>query len=285
VFHQPNYVSPRLPLPLVTTVCDMSYVTCPQWLPRERRLWLDRSLGGCLQRSQAIATISEFTRNELLAHFPQLDARRVFTTPLGVDQVRFQPAPTAADETLHLRLGLPPRFLFYLGTLEPRKNLQGLLQAYLRIPPPLQREFPLVIAGVPGWKRRYFQSHLDELAAAGLVRTLGYVAQDDIPALLRAATLLVFPSLYEGFGLPALEAAACGTPVVCSRVASLPEVMGDAAEYVDPTQPESIAEAIVRVLDDAGLRNRLKVAGQARSQQFSWERCAADTMRAYRAAA
>jgi alpha-1,3-rhamnosyl/mannosyltransferase len=126
LFHQPNYVSPPLPLPLVTTVCDMSYVACPQWLPRERRLWLARSLGPSLERSQAIVTISQFTRDELLAQFPRLDASRVFATPLGVDHGRFQPTPADADEALHARLNLPPRVVLYLGTLEPRKNLQGL---------------------------------------------------------------------------------------------------------------------------------------------------------------
>jgi glycosyltransferase involved in cell wall biosynthesis len=285
LFHEPNYVSPRLPLPLVTTVCDLSFASCPQWMPRERRLWLNRSLGESLARSRAIITISQFTRAELLAHFPQLDQERVFATPLGVDHGRFNATRGNVDETLHARLQLPPRFVLYLGTLEPRKNLQGLLEAFARLPSSLQQEFPLVLAGVRGWKRGYFQSRLSELTTAGVVHTLGYVAQADIPALLRAATVLAFPSLYEGFGLPVLEAAACGTPVLCSCAASLPEVMGEAACFVDPTSADDIATALVRLLDDEALRRNLSEAGRERSQLFSWERCAADTLQAYRAAA
>jgi alpha-1,3-rhamnosyl/mannosyltransferase len=263
----------------------MSYVACPQWLPRERRLWLARSLEASLERSRAIVTISQFTRDELLAHFPQLDASRVFATPLGVDHARFNAARPEAAETLHARLRLPPRFVLYLGTLEPRKNLQGLLRAYGQLPRAMQQEYPLVLAGVAGWQRQYFRSQLDELQAAGVVQSLGYVAQEDIPALLRTATLFAFPSLYEGFGLPVLEAAACGTPVLCSRAAALPEVMGEAAVYVDPAKPEGIAAGIQHLLDDAALRGQLRAAGLERAQQFSWERCAAETLRAYRAAA
>lgn len=285
LFHEPNYVSPRLPLPLVTTVCDLSFVSCPQWMPRERRLWLSRSLEKSLTRSGAIITISRFTRDELLAHFPQLDPRRVFATPLGVDHARFNSQRSSADETLHARLCLPPRFVLYLGTLEPRKNLQGLLEAFAQLPLAMQHEFPLVLAGVDGWKRGYFQSRLNDLMAAGVVHSLGYVAQSDVPTLLRAATVLAFPSLYEGFGLPVLEAAACGTPILCSRAASLPEVIGDAACFVDPTRPEEIAAGLAQLLDNASLRQLLSAAGQQRAQLFSWERCAAETIRAYRAAA
>jgi alpha-1,3-rhamnosyl/mannosyltransferase len=285
VFHQPNYVSPQLPLPLVTTVCDVSFTRCPQWLPRERRLWLQRSLEKCLKRSRAIATISNFTRNELLSHFPQIDSERVFITPLGVDHQRFRPECGSEDTTLHQRLEIPPRFVLYLGTLEPRKNLQGLLSAYAKIPRSMQREFPLVLAGVAGWKRKYFQPQLNQLKRQGVVRTLGYVSQYDVPALLRAADLFVFPSFYEGFGLPVLEAAACGTPVICSRTTSLPEVMADAASYIDPTEPEEIAAELIGLLDHSERRERLRLAGLKRAKCFSWQQCAIDTMRAYRAAA
>jgi alpha-1,3-rhamnosyl/mannosyltransferase len=285
LFHQPNYVSPDVTLPLVTTVCDMSYITCPQWMPHERWLWLNRSLEKCLERSRAIVTISDFTRDEMLSHLPHLDPQRVFVTHLGVDHERFHAATDETDGTLHARLKLPRQFVLYLGTLEPRKNLQGLLAAFAQLPRSLQREYPLVLAGAAGWKEQYFESHLQELKSAGVVHSLGYVAQDDIPALLRAATVFAFPSYYEGFGLPVLEAAACGTPVLCSNTSSMPEVMGEAAMYVDPRQPDDIAAKLMLLLDDEAARRELAAAGRERSRAFSWQNCAAETVRAYRAAA
>jgi alpha-1,3-rhamnosyl/mannosyltransferase len=285
LFHQPNYVSPRVPIPLVTTVCDLSYLTHPRFMPPDRRSWLERFLPACLRRSRAVVTISEFTRRELLQRVPGVRPESVFVTRLGVDHRRFRPQPDAADESLHRRLGLPPRFALHLGTLEPRKNLQGLLRGYGLLPADLQRDCPLVLAGARGWERQHFGPLLAKLRDAGTVRCLGYVDQADVPALLRAAAAFCFPSHYEGFGLPPLEAAACGTPVLCSDAASLPEVMADAALYIDPNSPEQIADGLTRLLQDDALRDRLRTVGPRRAAAFSWHACAAETLRAYRAAA
>ncbi|HEV3025346.1 MAG TPA: glycosyltransferase family 1 protein [Pirellulales bacterium] len=286
LFHETNFVSPQFDLPLVTTVHDMSYLRCPEFLPKDRRAWLRRRMDRSLAVSRVIITDSHFTRNELLELCPQVDARRVVVTHLGVDLEYFSdPAHVARIGEVRDKLALPRRFVLYLGTLEPRKNLQGLVRAYCRLPAALQREYPLVLAGMRGWNQGYFRRDLDELRRRAVLHEVGYVEPNDVPPLMKSASVFCFPSLYEGFGLPPLEAAACGTPVLSSRAASLPEVMGEAAWYVEANSPDDIAAGLERLLEDESLAGRLSAAGPARAASFPWERCARQTLAAYRAAA
>src|SRR5262245_39572250 len=158
VFHETNYVAPDVALPLVTTVCDMSYLRHPEFMPRHRRRWLSACLGKRLSQSRAIVSISRFTTDELMTCFPELDHARVFTTPLGVDHHEFHPRRSMdEDHRLRAKYDLPQRFVLYLGTLEPRKNLQGLMRGYALLPARWRREFPLVLAGSDGWRQTYFR--------------------------------------------------------------------------------------------------------------------------------
>jgi glycosyltransferase involved in cell wall biosynthesis len=286
VFHEPNFVSPQFALPLVTTVHDMSYLRYPQFLPKDRLAWLRRKMGETLARSRVILADSHFTRRELLDLCPAADPQRVVVTQLGVDFNHFaDPAHADRIDEVRRRLRLPDQFVLYLGTLEPRKNLQGLIRAYGLLPAHLQKSFPLVLAGMPGWNQSYFRRELAELRGRDVLREVGYVSQDDVPALMRAASIFCFPSFYEGFGLPPLEAAACGTPVVASHAASLPEVLGEAAVYVDPHKAEDIAAGLQGVLENESLQRTLRLAGPARASLFRWDDCARRTVQAYRAAA
>lgn len=286
VFHEPNFVSPQYALPLVTTVHDMSYLRYPQFLPKDRLAWLRRKMGQALARSRVILADSHFTRRELLDLCPAVDSERVVVTQLGVDFDYFNdPRHAERAAEVRRRFDLSQQFVLFLGTLEPRKNLQGLIQAYGMLPAALQRSYPLVLAGMRGWNQTYFQRELGELRRRNVLHEVGYVAQDDVPALMRAASVFCFPSFYEGFGLPPLEAAACGTPVVSSRAASLPEVLGEAAVYVDPHSPPDIAAGLERVLTNETLSQRLRMAGPVRAALFRWDDCARRTVQAYRAAA
>lgn len=286
LFHETNYVSPACELPLVTTVHDMGYLRHPEFVPRDRLGWLRRRMGTALARSRVILAVSHFTRRELLELCPEIEPERVVVTEEGVDLDFFShPAHASRLDEVRRRFLLPDRFVLYLGTLEPRKNLQGLIAAYRLLPGALQREYPLVLAGMSGWNQEYFRRSLDELRRRGVVHEIGYVAQADVPVLMQAATVFCFPSIYEGFGLPPLEAAACGTPVLASRTASLPEVLGPAAVYVDPFSPADIAAGLRRLLEDEKLQGSLRAAGPARAAMFSWENCARQTAAAYRAAA
>ena len=286
VFHEPNFVSPQSALPLVTTVHDMSYLRYPQFLPKDRLAWLRRKMGQTLSRSRAILADSYFTRQEILDLCPAVDPSRVIVTQLGVD-FDFYNDPIHGERVpgVRRRLNLPEQFVLYLGTLEPRKNLQGLIAAYAGLSPEMQQAYPLVLAGMQGWNQAFFRRELAELRDRGVLHEVGYVAQDHVPALMRAASVFCFPSFYEGFGLPPLEAAACGTPVISSRAASLPEVLGEAAVYVDPHSSDAIRSALVRVLESESLRQHLREAGPVRASLFRWDDCARRTVEAYRTAA
>ncbi|MCL6502612.1 MAG: glycosyltransferase family 4 protein [Pirellulales bacterium] len=285
LYHETCYVAPRCGLPLVVTVHDLCHVRFPQFVPSARRRWLELRLAETLRRASAVLADSHFTRRELLHFYPWLDAQRVLVAHLGVDRQQFRPRAREEISQLRRRYCLPPRFILYTGTLEPRKNLQGLLEAYCMLRPGVQREYPLVLAGALGWHDGVFRSRLHKLRDQGMLRELGYVPQSQLGPLMAAATVFCFPSLYEGFGLPPLEAASCGTPVLCSHTASLPEVMGDAAWYVDPLSPGAIATSLERLLDDPALRATLRERGLALAGQYTWEACAQQTLKAYRAAA
>lgn len=285
LFHEPNYIAPAFSGPLVATVCDCCWQRYPKFQPAERLAWLNRRLPATLKRCAAVVTISEFSKREILESWPWLDSERVFVTPMGVDaDYGAATCDLAALANARVRLGLPERFVLYVGTLEPRKNLQGLLEAYRLLPADLRREYPLVLVGAAGWNRWYFRNLLEELRADGSLQTLGYLQRADLPLVMGAATAFAFPSLYEGFGMPPLEAAACGTPTVCGDIPALREVMGHAAVYVEPTCPEDIAAGLQHVLNDAALRLRLGILGKQRAALFTWRRCTEGTLAAYRAA-
>lgn len=178
------------------------------------------------------------------------------------------------------RQGLVRPYVLAVGNLEPRKNLPGLLRAFARLAPEVPHD--LVLVGAEGWLTGEIHATLDELRLGGRVRMTGFVEDADLPAWYGAADLFVYPSLYEGFGLPVLEAMACGAPVVTSNVSSLPEVAGDAALLVDPSDVDSIAEEMRRGLTDAALALDLRRRGQLRAADFTWDRTAEQTVAVYR---
>ena len=211
-----------------------------------------------VRRPGAFAAISETTARDFAARFPKARDRVHVVTP-GGDPAFTPEGPSATRER---------PYVLAVGTLEPRKNLPRLIEAWSRVDPAVRGDAELVLAGGRGW-----ESEATLAAAAaddGAVRALGFVADEELPALYRGAIALAYPSLYEGFGLPVLEALQSGTPVLTSRASSLPEVAGDAALYVDPEDPADIAAGLERLLADADLRARLAAAGPARAAHFDW---------------
>lgn len=208
-----------------------------------------------------------------------LDEAKIKVIYHGVSP-RFRPAGPEAVSAVRQRYGLPDRFVLSLGTIEPRKNLTSLLEVWHAlssggVPP------KLVIAGSKGWLYAPFFSKLRELGLEDQVLFTGYVPEEDLPAVYSAAELFVYPSLYEGFGFPVLEAMACGAPVITSNTSSLPEVAGQAALLVDPTSLEELSAAIGRVLENQELRNQLRARGLEQAARFSWERTARETLSVY----
>jgi len=222
---------------------------------------------------------SDATRRDLERLYG-VSSARVHVIPHGVDE-DLEPVddPVRLAE-VRQRYDLGPDYLLYVGTLQPRKNVGRLVEAFLRARARSGRQLTLALAGQLAWLLGPTELRLDELEARGLVRRLGYVARQDLAPLLSGALAFVFPSLYEGFGLPPLEAMACGTPVLVSDRSSLPEVVGDAALIVPPDQPDAWRKALERVIGDTQLAADLRHRGILRAAEFSWDRAARLTWRA-----
>ena len=278
LYHSPYYLMPYRPgAPTLLTHYDLIPLRFPAHVSSRARLLFRVTLRLALHTAQHVVAISEASRNDLLAAFP-IAPERVTTTVLAPDP-RFQPQPSDAISAVRARYALPAQFVLYLGINKPHKNLVTLLHAYAQLPASAP---PLVIAGA--WDDRYPEAK-QSAAALNLterVRFLGPVTEADLPALYAAATAFVFPSRYEGFGLPVLEAMACGTPVACSNVSSLPEVAGDSALLFDPADAAALAQTIARLLDEPSLRDDLRTLGLAQAARFTWERTAARTLDVYR---
>jgi glycosyltransferase involved in cell wall biosynthesis len=278
VLFAPNFVPPPTRARrLVVTVHDLAFKRLPRTAPHGTASWLGR-LDRALERAARVIAVSESTRRDLL-ELSDVDPAKVVVIPLGVDPTVFRPSDPGAVSAVRARFGLSGPYLLSLGGIEPRKNLPNLLGAFSR----LSSGMPLVIAGSgvewnPEGANLLVESlqKLPEDVRSRIVRT-GYVSEPDKVALMGGAEAFVYPSLYEGFGLPVLEAMACGTPVVTSNLSSLPEVVGDAAILVDPVDPSSIADGIDRVLGDPDVRTRLVRAGRERAEGFTWEKTAAAT--------
>ncbi len=276
-YHFPPFLIP-LPSATIMTVADLT----PLLLKTHT---LKNSLAHRLlfpqlvKRSHHIIAMSQHTRADLI-NVLKADPEKVTAIPLAADEhLRPVSDPGRVRELLH-RYELPDRFLLALGTVEPRKNLGRVINAFGRVSP----KFPdvaLAIAGAQGWDSAGLEASARALGVQARVRFLGRVPEEDLAALYSAATALVYPSLYEGFGLPPLEAMQCGCPVITSKVSSLPEVVGDAAILVEPESIADIADAMVRVLTDQSLRLEMEAKGLKRAARFSWRRCAEQTLEVY----
>jgi alpha-1,3-rhamnosyl/mannosyltransferase len=283
LYHDPNFLPFDFPGPIVNSVHDLSFVRFPDMHPKPRRQLMERHLPGALERSQCVVTDSLFVRDELVAIYGT-PTSKIYPIHLGVSE---DYGPRTPDETRAVlsAYGLTHgRYVLAVGTLEPRKNLIQGLRAYRRLPTRLRESMPFVIVGMKGWLSAGIEAEIRALETSGLVRPLGYVTNTELCNLYAGAVMLVYPSIYEGFGLPALEAMASGTPVITSDRSSLPEVVGDAGIVLDPGDQLGLAEAMQRLAEDAGERASRSRAGLERARQFTWGRCAEETERVYRIA-
>ncbi|MBZ0266917.1 glycosyltransferase family 4 protein [bacterium] len=276
LYHFPNYLRPPLRRGRsVVTVHDAAYARVPETLEERNLRNLVAHLGESLRRADAIIADSEFTAGEYRGLFPEL-ADRVHAVPLGLPDDLARPDDDAIRGT-RARLGLERPYLLTVGTIEPRKNHDLLVSAFERS---RHRDLDLVVAGPDGWKCAPILERLRASSRASAVRRIPYVAERDLPALYAGAELFAFPSLYEGFGFPPLEAMRCGTPVVAAARGSLPEVLGDAAHFPDETA-DGWASAMDDLLDDAEARAELVRRGGKRSRAFTWGETARRTRAVY----
>jgi glycosyltransferase involved in cell wall biosynthesis len=280
LYHEPNHIPIRCDLPTVTTIHDLSGLTHPEWHPADRVRWYEREFHAGLRQSRRFIAASEFTRQEMVTRLG-VRADHVFVT-YQAPRAAFRPVDHATLSAARAALTLPERFFLYVGTLEPRKNVPGLLEAYAALPPDVRCEHPLLIAGAWGWKQQALREKLERHHLGNQVRLLGYMHDPSLACLYSLCTALVWPTWFEGFGLPPLEAMACGAPVVTSAVTSLPEVVGEAGILLDPHDTAAWTSAMRRLADDPDLRAELGRRGLVRASAFTWERFCRSTAAAYR---
>ena len=284
VYHEPNYLPRPFKGPTVVTVHDLSHVHYPACHPRSRVMALDWLLPRALSQADRVIAVSHHVARELQTHYG-LSAARIHVVHHGVDE-GFRALTAQQTVPTLTRYGLEPDgYILSLATLEPRKNLDRLMTAYEALPGEVRARWPLVLAGASGWRTEATRKRIERLVATGVVRQLGYVPAADRVALYAGARAFAYPALYEGFGLPPLEAMASGTPVLSSDRSAMPEVAGGAALAVNPFDVDAIAAGLKRLLMDDSLRRRLRHDGLARAAGFTWCRCASQTAEAYRQAA
>jgi len=279
LYHSPYYLMPFRPrLPCVVTIHDLIPLRFPQYFSAGQRAVYRLAVGRAVHAARLLIAVSEATRHDVVGIL-HIDPQRVVVVPEGVDPL-FKPQAPPVIAALRRRLAMPDRYALYVGSNKPHKNLPRLVDAWARV----RQAVPLVVAGP--WDPRFPEARRQAAAleAAGRVRWIGRVSDVDLPALYAGAACVVIPSEFEGFGLPVLEAMACGAPVVCARAGSLPEVAGDAAVLFDPLEVDAIAHAADLVLADAARRAALVQRGLARAATFTWDRAAAQTWEVYRRA-
>jgi glycosyltransferase involved in cell wall biosynthesis len=265
--------------PFVVTIYDLSFYHYPEAFRPWNRWYLSFFTALSARRARRVIAISESTKRDVVTRL-KVSPGRVDVVYCGVDEI-FRPLPLAEVAFFRHERALPDRFILFLGTLEPRKNVQTLIRAYAQWRK-AEHDIPkLVVAGGKGWYYDRIFAEVENLGLAGDIIFPGYVMQQELPLWYNAAELFVYPSRFEGFGLPVLEAMACGTPVITTDVASLPEVAGDATLLVSPDDETGLVETMRRALNDKLLRQEMATRGLAHSAEFTWERTARQTLGTY----
>jgi glycosyltransferase involved in cell wall biosynthesis len=284
--HSPaSYVFPARAARRVVTIHDVYFKYAPEHVDTYGGEYFLKTFDRKLPRVDHIIAISEFTRGEILKFYP-IDPARISVVPHAVDLGRFSPEPREGDADVLGKLGIEPPFLLCVATIEPRKNLITLIEAYARMRQILraggQKPPHLVITGQPAWGIRALEARVKEASLQNIVKLTGYLEDEMIPPLYRQALGFVFPSVYEGFGMPALEAMACGCPAAVSQAASLPEVAGEAALYFNPRDSDSMARVLTQFITEPHLRSDLREAGLRRAKLFTWDATARGVIEVYR---
>ncbi|ANI17986.1 glycosyl transferase family 1 [Pseudomonas citronellolis] len=282
LFHATDHHIPQLKgVPVVANVMDLIPMLHPEWTSptlRRAKNWL---FSKTIRSADHIITISEYSKRDLVEHL-EIPAKDISVTPLGVDPVYFQRIDDDQRNQVLQKCALQPGFFLFIGTLQPRKNLMRVLAAHRSLPATMRKTHPLVVVGRIGWGVEDLLPELHALEGRGEGRWLDYLPQTEVLALLQSASALIFPSLYEGFGLPVVEAFAARCPVITSNSTSLPEVAGDAALLVNPLDESAIAHAMITTVEIPDLTIQRVKRGYLRAQEYSWDACCEKTLEVYR---
>jgi alpha-1,3-rhamnosyl/mannosyltransferase len=280
VYHEPNFIPVASGVPTLATIHDLSVLLHPEWHPSNRVTWFENYFPSIRERCVHFFAVSESGRQEII-HTLGIPASRVTRTYNGI-------RPSLGPMKLELvlpwltRLGLPHSYLLHVGTIEPRKNVLTLMQAYCDLPAALREKYPLILAGGWGWRAEEVADFFHHEARHRNVRRLGYVPEEALGAVYNGARALAFPSLYEGFGLPPVEMMACGGAVLASTAATVAEVAGGQAHLIEPMDVAGWREALRRVMEDDDWHEQLCRGAVEHARPFTWDACAASTLAVYR---
>ena len=283
VYYEPNMIAWPLAMPTVVTINDLSWHHQPAWHPADRLTWIARHLQQTLRQARGITALSQFTKQAAVQALG-IPPAQITVVPLA-PAAAFRPLTAAKAGPVLARFGLADRcYVLSISTIEPRKNFDRLFAAHQRLPPALRLMAPLVIAGGKGWGSALGAHATEAAVRRGELRMLGHVADDDLVVLCARAGVFAYVSLYEGFGLPVIEAMAAGCAVVASATTAIPEVAGDAAVLVDPLDEAAIAAGLRLVLEDAAFAGGLRSAGLTQAARFGWDRTVAGLLACWRTA-
>lgn len=280
LYHETNFIPFPSDLPTVATLHDLSVLLHPQWHPADRVAYFEKYFHRGLRRCVHFLAISENGRQEVIRHLG-IPPEQVTRTYMGI-RPGLGPLPPETTARSLQQLGLPPRYLLYLGTIEPRKNVLRLMQVYCSLPEQLRSRWPLVLVGGWGWNTFEAADYLHREARHRGVVHLGYVAEQHMAAVYNGARALVYPSLYEGFGLPPIEMMACGGAVLASTAGALVETVGCRAHLVHPEDADGWRASLIRVVEDDDWWRELRREVHEVARPYTWDQCAADTLRVYR---
>lgn len=284
IFFTPSHYAPRFsPIPTAISIMDMSFELFPEMFNKDDLYQLQNWTRYSAKNAALIFTISEASKNDIMKIYG-ISGEKIIVTPLGIREVSSSKYQVVSMEKLQEKYQIGSKYILFVGTLQPRKNIERLIEAFSKLEVRRKtddlRDLQLVIIGKKGWQYEPILAAPQKFGVEDTVKFLDFVTDDDLPAFYSNATCFVLPSLYEGFGLPVLEAMKYGCPVLTSNVSSLPEAGGDAAVYFDPENVDDITKQIERVLSDSALRKEMAAKGHEQVKKFSWERSAKQTLEA-----
>lgn len=281
ILHSPNYLLMPFEGACVTTIHDLSFIRYPETHPKERVDLLEKELPKSIDQASAIITDSHYIKQEV-QDILGISSKKIHVVPLGVSE-SFRPySEEETQEVLRKNKLQGTKYLLSVATLEPRKNLNTLIDAYLLLPKAFRQEFKLVIIGARGWLSQKLQNRIKMLVDRGEIIALGYIHKKDLPLIYTGAHGFVLPSLYEGFGLPIIEAMASGVPVLTSTSSSLPEVASGSAILTEANDVEGIAQGMVQLIEDDEWREQAVKKGLSKAQEYTWDKCIEKTIKVYK---
>ena len=276
-----TYALPLMPgCKTVVSVHDVSFMEHPEWFSKRDQLVLRLGVSSSIKQASIVLTISNFSKSAIMTNY-KASCNRIVSIPIGVDIERFTNPPQLSSK-LKKQYGITKPYILALGNLQPRKNIKRLIDAFHSSKQSIKEPLQLILAGKAQFKSNEIIKQVERLGLKDDISFTGYVRDEDLPSLYGGANIFIYPSLYEGFGLPILEAMAAGVAVISSKTTAMPEVCGNAVHYINPTDSNDIANAIIKIANDKVYRSRLVEKGLKRAVSYTWDKTALDTLKIYR---